>query len=101
LFFQERVVAYESLDRALISSGPFEVASSSGALRVSEVAFSVSGFGGARCLSALAVSSVAIVRASVDPVVSEEPSLLPMIFLPKSVVGVVGFESHVQRRVAL
>jgi hypothetical protein len=101
LFFQERVVACESLDRAMISSGPFEVASSSGTLRAPEVAFSGGGFGGARCLSALAVSSVARVRAFLGSVVSEEPSLLPTIFLPKSVVGVVAFESHGQRRVAL
>jgi hypothetical protein len=87
-------VACESLDRALISSGPFEVSSSSEALRVSEVAFQGGGFGAARSLSALAVSSVAIVRASVGSVDSEEPILLPTIFLPKSVGGVVAFESH-------
>ncbi len=94
-------MAYESLDRAMITSGPFEIASSSGALRASEVAFSGGGFGSVRGLSASAVSSVAIVRASGGSIVSEEPILLPMIFLPKSVGGVVAFESHGQRRVAV
>lgn len=94
-------MACESLDRALISSGPFEVASSSGALRVSEVAFSGGGFGGVHCLSALAVTSAAIVRAFEGSIVSEKPILLPMIFLPKSVGGVVAFESRGQGRVAV
>lgn len=90
-------MACESLDRAMTSSGPFEVASSSEALRASEVAFSGGGFEGARCLSASAVSSAAIVRASGGSIISEKLILLPTIFLPKSVGGVVGFESHEQR----
>jgi hypothetical protein len=97
----ERIVAYESLDRAMISSGPLEVASSSESLRASDVAFSGDGFGGARGLSASAVSSVAVVRVSGGSIVSERPILLPTIFLPKSVGGVVAFESHGQGRVAV